>query len=95
VETKVTRVLPSLSMVYLSISKYISEITQILKKKKDFICFQKVTLAVSKLRHLPLLRSGHVHAYPLYESRVFWPINQSIRERVSILQASQLANIIR
>jgi hypothetical protein len=30
-----------------------------------------------KVRHLPLLRYGHVHAYPLYESRVFWPINQS------------------
>jgi hypothetical protein len=33
-----------------------------LKKKKDFICFQKVTLAVSKVRHLPHLppvRYGH------------------------------------
>jgi hypothetical protein len=31
-------------------------------KKKDFICFQKVTLAVSKVRHLPHLpplRYGH------------------------------------
>jgi hypothetical protein len=26
-----------------------------LKKKEDFICFQKVTLAVSKVRHLPHL----------------------------------------
>jgi hypothetical protein len=33
-----------------------------LKKKEDFICFQKVTLAVSKVRHLPHLpplRYGH------------------------------------
>jgi hypothetical protein len=39
------------------------EFRQILKKK-DFICFQKVTFAVSKVRHLPHLpplRYGHVH----------------------------------
>jgi hypothetical protein len=33
-----------------------------LKKEEDFICFQKVTLAVSKVRHLPHLpplRYGH------------------------------------
>ena len=38
------------------------EFRQILKKKEDFICFQKVTLAVSKVRHLPHLpplRYGH------------------------------------
>jgi hypothetical protein len=32
------------------------------EEKKDFICFQKVTLAVSKVRHLPHLpplRYGH------------------------------------
>ena len=29
------------------------------EEKKDCICFQKVTLAVSKVRHLPPLRYGH------------------------------------
>jgi hypothetical protein len=36
------------------------EFRQILKKK-DFICFQKVTLAISKVRHLPPLCYGHVN----------------------------------
>jgi hypothetical protein len=41
-----------------------------LRKKKDFICFQKVTLAVSKLRHLPHLpplRYGHASRNKSYD----------------------------
>jgi hypothetical protein len=37
-------------------------LVQNFEEKKDFICFQKVTLSVSKVRHLPHLpplRYGH------------------------------------
>ena len=53
------------------------EFRQILKKKKDFIYFQKVTLAVSKVRHLPHLpplRYGHAMYMYCWELKIIYII---------------------
>ena len=60
------------------------EFRQILKKKKDFICFQKVTLAVSKVRHLPHLpplRYGHAHWREIFKNVFVLVTKQERKDR--------------